>query len=308
MKGWELPKRDARKEGNNLLLVDGMNFAFRFKHQGSTKFVADYIKDMRSFAKSYNCTDIIVLSDKKGSKYRKEIYPEYKGNRDYSNQTEAEKARAEAFFLEYNNTLDAIAALEDMECFYHPGIEADDFAAVIVDDLTGSYDNIWMISTDADWDELLSPKVHRFAYGSRKEFMFDTFFEQHGCDTPDEFVMMKCLRGDTSDNIKGVDGLGVKRSYGILRDYDNIFDIVDSLPLAGKQQYIKNLNEFGDKLLLNLEMMDLRTFSREIIEATDPEATIKLQELIARLPTGVEDFAELLDETSEDFIEAIDDL
>lgn len=306
MIGWNLPVRDPRKEGNNLLVVDGLNLSFRYKHQGATKFVADYLKTLRSFAKSYNCTDIVMLSDKKGSVYRKEICPEYKGNRDYSNQTDAEKERAEAFFTEYNNTLEAADAAEDIQCFYHQGIEADDFAAVIVDELKGSYDNVWLISTDGDWDELLAPNVHRFAYGSRKEFFLETFFEQHGCDTPDEFVMMKCLRGDTSDNIKGVDGMGEKRSYGVLRNYDNIFDIVDSLPLAGNQQYIKNLNEFGDRLLLNLELMDLRTFSREIIEATDPVASVRLAELIASLPTGSGDFAELLDNDEE--VEAISEL
>jgi 5'-3' exonuclease len=305
MKGWDLPVRDPRKEGSNLLLVDGMNFSFRYKHSGATKFSAEYIKDMRSFAKSYNCTDILILSDKKGSKYRKEIYPEYKGNRDYSNQTDAEKARAEAFFEEYNKTIATITDLDDMECFYRKGIEADDFAAVIVADLKDSYDNIWMISTDGDWDELLDNNVHRFAYGSRKEFFIDSFFEQHGCDTPEQFVMMKCLRGDMSDNIKGVDGMGEKRSYGVLRNYESIFDIVDDLPLAGNQQYIKNLNAFGEKLILNLELMDLRTFSREIIEHTDPEATIKLNELIARLPTGSADFAELLEDSS---IESIEDI
>lgn len=306
MKGWELPIRDPRKEGSNLLLVDGLNLSFRYKHQGATKFAADYLKTLRSFAKSYNCTDIVMLSDKKGSVYRKGICPEYKGNRDYSNQTDAEKERAEAFFTEYNNTLEAAEESEDIHCFYHKGIEADDFAAVIVEELKDSYDNIWMISTDGDWDELLAHNVHRFAYGSRKEFFLDTFFEQHGCDTPDEFVMMKCLRGDTSDNIRGVDGMGEKRSYGVLRNYDNVFDIVDSLPLDGKQQYIKNLNAFGDRLLLNLELMDLRTFSREIIEATDPEATTKLSELIASLPTGSADFAELLED--DEPLEAISDL
>ncbi len=296
MNGWELPVRDPRKEGSNLLLVDGMNFSFRYKHQGATKFASDYVAAMRSFAKSYSCTDIVVLSDRKGSKYRKGIYPEYKGNRDYSTQTEAEEARAKAFFLELDNTLNIISELDDMECFYHQGIEADDFATVLVEELKDSYDNIWMLSTDGDWDELLAPNVHRFAYGSRKEFFLDTFFEQHGCDTPDEFVMMKCIRGDTSDNIKGVDGMGEKRSYGVLRNYKDIFDLVDSLPLAGKQQYIKNLNAFDERLILNLELMDLRTFSREIIEATDPAATIRLQELIARLPTGSADFAELLED------------
>lgn len=294
MQGWHVPEKDPRKSGNNLLIVDGMNLSFRYKHTGSTKFAADYIKTVNSLAKSYSCTDKIVLSDRGGSVYRKNRYPAYKGNRDYSNQTEEEKARAEAFFKEYDRTLELINETPGMEAFFHKGIEADDFMTVLVQALEPHYDNIWLISTDMDWDEMLSPKVHRFAYGSRKEFFLDTFFEQHGCDTPEQFVMMKCLRGDTSDNIRGVEGIGEKRAYGILRNYNDTFEIIDSLPLPGKQKFIQNLNASAELLELNIELMDLRSFSAEIIQATDQEAVERIQELISRYPSGIEDCHELL--------------
>lgn len=309
MKGWDLPKRDPRKEGSNLLIVDGMNLSFRYKHTGSTKFCAEYIKTVRSLAKSYSCADVVVLSDFKGSKYRKELFPEYKGNRDYSNQTEEEKARTEAFFEEYNKTIDTLESTEDINCLYHRGVEADDFATILVEELEESYDNIWLISTDGDWDELLSENVHRFAYTSRKEFFLDNFFEHHGCDTPDQFVMMKCLCGDTSDNIGGVSGMGIKRAYGVLRNFEDVFEIIDAYPHEGKQAYMKALNTAIEDGVLerNLELMDLRTFSRQIIEETDPEATNKVATLISKLPSGNGDFRELLIETSEDG-EGINDL
>lgn len=300
MKGWDVPERDPRKGGNNLLIVDGMNLSFRYKHTGSTKFAADYIKTVNSLAKSYSCADKIVLSDRGGSKYRKEIYPKYKANRDYSDQTEEEKARTEAFFDEYNRTLELINETPGMESFWHKGIEADDFMSVIVDELLPHYDNIWLISTDMDWDEKLSPKVHRFSYASRKEFFFNdggdgcNFFEHHGCDNPQQFVMMKCLRGDQSDNIRGVEGVGIKRAYGILRGYEDTFAIIDSLPLPGKQKYIQNLNASAELLELNIQLMDLNSFAGEIIQTTDPEASERLMELLSRYPMG--GVAEILDE------------
>ena len=61
----------------NLLIVDGLNIAFRWKHQGVLDFKYDYIRTVESLAKSYNAGQIIVLADG-GSSWRKEIFPRSK--------------------------------------------------------------------------------------------------------------------------------------------------------------------------------------------------------------------------------------
>ena len=74
----------------NLLIVDGLNLAFRWKHRGNTDFEHEYVRTVQSLAKSYNCGEIVVLGDG-GSNYRKSIDPEYKANRKerYAEQTPA---------------------------------------------------------------------------------------------------------------------------------------------------------------------------------------------------------------------------
>ena len=291
MRGWNQPEVDQRKAGNNLLIVDGMNLSFRFKHRGLTEFATDYLKTINSFAKSYSCKDIVCLTDFKGSKYRKELYPEYKGNRDYSNQTEQEKEQAEAFFEGYGRALELIDK-SPVHLLKFPGIEADDVATYLVQALEEQYDNIWLISTDRDWDELLSPTVHRFSFANRKEWFVANFFEDHGCDDPEQYVMLKCLQGDLSDGIRGVEGIGVKRAYNIIRNYETMHDLIDDLPLSGNQKFIQNLNASEDLLLRNLELMDLRTFSGEIIASTDMAALQEIEDLINQL-TDNSEFAEL---------------
>ena len=303
MQGWNVVV-DPRKVGRNLLIVDGLNLSFRYKHKGQTEFATDYLKTVNSFAKSYSCEDKIVLSDFKGSTYRKELYPEYKGNRDYSDQTEAEKAQVEEFFAGFNRALDLIEK-SDCHLIKHRGIEADDFAAYIVMALEDYYDNIWLISTDRDWDELLSTKVHRFSYNNRKEFFLQKFnveteeledgqfFEDHGCDDPHQYVAMKCLQGDLSDGIRGVEGIGVKRAYSIVRNYDSLLDLVDALPLEGNQKFIQNLNAAEDILIRNMELMDLKTFSPEIIASTSMEALELVDSLVRTLQGDSEEYAEL---------------
>ena len=80
-------------EESSALLVDALNLGFRWKHSGAKEFANDYLNTVQSLAKSYACGKIIICADKGSSSYRKEIFPEYKGNRKElrDNQTEEEK-------------------------------------------------------------------------------------------------------------------------------------------------------------------------------------------------------------------------
>ena len=80
---------------NCTLIVDALNLAFRWKHQGRTDFRYEYQRTVESLAKSYDCKRVIITADLGSSTYRKEINPEYKQNRKekFADQTEAEKVR-----------------------------------------------------------------------------------------------------------------------------------------------------------------------------------------------------------------------
>ena len=68
-------------DGNCTLIVDALNLAFRWKHQGRTDFRYEYQRTVESLARSYDCKNIIITADLGSSSYRKEINPEYKQNR-----------------------------------------------------------------------------------------------------------------------------------------------------------------------------------------------------------------------------------
>ena len=91
-------------QNGNLLIVDGLNVAFRWKHSKQLEYKYDYVRTVESLAKSYNCGNIIVLADG-GSTYRKNIYPDYKMNRKdkYAEQTEQEKAEFAQFMGEFSH-------------------------------------------------------------------------------------------------------------------------------------------------------------------------------------------------------------
>ena len=252
---------------DGVLIVDALNLAFRWKHQGRTDFRNDYVTVVKSLANSYNCGTVIITADWGSSSYRKGILPEYKQNRKdkYAEQTEAEKQAFIDFFEEYEETLELLA--EDYQVLRFQGVEADDLAAHLVKQRNEyKLNNIWLISSDRDWDLLIQDGVSRFSYVTRKEVTIDNWKEHYNV-TPEEYISFKCLTGDKGDNVPGINGIGPKRAEQLIRDYGDAMTIYDNVPLDGKYKYIQELNQNAEVLLKNYELMDLITYCDDAIGA-----------------------------------------
>jgi len=248
----------------NLLIVDGLNIAFRWKHQGVLDFKYDYARTIESLAKSYNAGTIIITADG-GSSYRKAILPEYKANRKekYAEQTPQEEKEFAMFMAEFSNTLTLLK--EKHTVLQFKGVEADDIAAYISMNLEKfNFDECWMISSDRDWDLLINDKVSRFSTVTRKETTVHNWDEHYDFEIED-YITFKCLTGDKGDNVPGIPGVGPKRAVQLMEQYGTVFDIYDACPIEGKYKYIQSLNENAEQLLLNVELMDLVTYSEEAI-------------------------------------------
>lgn len=253
---------------NSLMIVDSLNLGFRYAHKGATDFCEDYMRTVLSLKKSYKCDKLIIAADMGSSSYRKAIYPEYKANRKekYENQTPEEAAKFEEFFAEMQKILQRYEADGIYPVAKFPGVEADDIAAYIVGRRkTYGLNQIWLISSDRDWNLLIDKGVSQFSYVTRKEFTVDNWNEHYDF-TRDEYISVKCLMGDSGDNVLGVPGIGPKRALQLVQEYGSTYDIISSLPINSKYKYIKSLNDFGaDNLMLNYKLMDLVTYCDEAI-------------------------------------------
>lgn len=254
--------------GNVLLIVDSLNLAFRYKHSGATDFAEDYLRTVNSLKKSYKASHVIMACDQGSSSYRKALSPEYKQNRKdkQAEQTEAEAAAFELFFEDFMATLEHIKATTDYPVIRFQGVEADDIAAYIATnkDILDKFDEIWLISSDRDWDLLVQPKVSRFSYVTRKEVTHENWSEHYEW-TQDEYISIKCLMGDTGDNVMGVPSIGPKRALSLVQEFGSTWDIIASIPLNGKYKYIQELNKCKDQLMLNYQLMDLVTHCAEAV-------------------------------------------
>ena len=251
-----------------VMILDSLNLAFRWKHSGETDFLEAYIKTVESLKKSYNCGKVIIACDKGSSSYRKKIYDDYKQNRKDKQalSTPEEQAAFERFFEEFMRVIDNFAETTNYPVFRFDKVEADDVAAYIVKHRHKfNIDNVVLVSSDRDWDLLIAPDVMRFSYVTRKEVTWDNY-QEHYEWAPEDYIHIKCLQGDSGDNVPGVPGIGPKKAMALIKEYDTTYDIIASLPISSKYKYIQNLNEFGaDRLMLNYQLMDLLEFCEEAI-------------------------------------------
>ena len=259
--------KKATESNNTLLVVDALNLAFRYKHSGATDFATDYIRTVDSLKKSYKASHVIVACDQGSSAYRKALSPEYKQNRKdkQEQQTDAERAAFELFFEDFLATIATIETTTSYPVLKFQGVEADDIAAYIVSQKPKlATDDIWLISSDRDWDLLVQPGVSRFSYVTRKEVTIDNWNDHYDFN-PEDYISIKCLTGDSGDNVAGVPGIGPKRAVSLVAEYGSTYDIIANIPLPGKYKYIQELNQCRDLLLLNYQLMDLVTHCREAI-------------------------------------------
>ena len=266
-------------QNGNLLIVDGLNVAFRWKHSKQLEYKHDYVRTVESLAKSYDCGNIVVLADG-GSTYRKRLSPDYKANRSdkYAEQTAQEKAEFAQFMGEFKNAFTQLKKRGHLT-IRQDGLEADDLAAWIVGKKAEfGIGQIWMVSSDRDWDLLIQDGVSRFSTVTRKEITIDNW-EDHYDVEPSMYLTQKCLAGDTGDNVPGIAGIGPKRAVSLIEQYGDLFDIYNACPISSKYKFIQSLNENADRLLLNAELMDLVSYSEQALI----EADMNLEDLSSQI-------------------------
>jgi 5'-3' exonuclease len=265
-----------------LMVVDALNLAFRYKHSGARDFAEDYLRTVESLKKSYKAKWVIIAADQGSSSYRKAIYPLYKQNRKdkYEQQTEAEQLEFELFFEDFTSTLELLS--EHYPVLRFQGVEADDIAAYIVGKKRKlGVDEIWLMSSDKDWDLLIKPGVGRFSYVTRKEVTWDSWNDHYAFE-PEQYISVKCLMGDSGDNVPGVPGVGPKRAQQLVEEYGTTWDIINSIPLQGRYKYIEAINQNREQLELNYQLMDLVTYCRDAIGTENCKQIDEILELTIR--------------------------
>jgi len=263
-KGWNdlAAVQNQLGEKTNLLIIDGNNLAYRWiQRKNYNHFEEDYIRTIESLGNSYKAERIIVCFDFGKSYYRMNLSDDYKSTR--------KKPTDEEEIQKYQEFFDCLNAIyDDMSYDKHKyrGIEADDLMTFLVIKLSSSYEHTWIISSDRDLYQLLDENVSLFNIFSRKEIT-PAYLEENFEISPKEYLLSRYIEGDKSDAIIGVTGIGPKRAQTLAKKYHNLPALTESLPIRGKSQYIRNLNDSKSLLQRNEKMINLTKYNKDAIIA-----------------------------------------
>lgn len=158
---------------------------------------------------------VIVFDGKGGSQKRRKIYPDYKNgrrtdiklNRTYSDLTSSqiEKVNFQKELVRTVNYLDTLP----VTVMAIDQIEADDTIAYLSRQ-TFKDSNVTIMSTDKDFLQLADNKIKIWSPVKKKIFGCKEILDEYGI-TCNNFIFYRVMEGDVSDNIPGLDGVGLKR-------------------------------------------------------------------------------------------------
>lgn len=170
---------------------------------------------LRHYVRTFSPTEVVVAGDVQPS-WRKQLWPDYKANRNHSSEYHERLRKVEDEYWETLSTM-----LPNVHWLRMPFVEADDIIATLAE----TRDNdIVCVSSDKDFVQLLRRKNFRLYDPNKNEFV--------ACEDPEWQLKKKILLGDKSDNIPGIKrGLGPKKAEA-LRDPDKFLAFLESDPEA----------------------------------------------------------------------------
>lgn len=190
---------------------------------------------------------VVVTFDSKGDTFRHKIFKEYKANRE---------APADELVSQFPIVREVVKAF-GYPVFAEPGYEADDLIGTVCEQMEDN-DDVETIIVTGDMDLLqlvdANTKVLKLRRGIKDTLIYDEAMvkEKHGF-TPEQVIDYKGLRGDSSDNIPGVKGIGEKSATTLLQEYKNIEEIYDNLEnITGRS--LKALDGHKDDAILSREL------------------------------------------------------
>ncbi len=250
------------KDKIRLYLVDGSAYIFRAYHalppltrksdglpvgavSGFCNMLYKLLTDMKD---EHDPTHLAVIFDYSAKTFRNEIYSEYKANR---------PEPPEDLRPQFPLVRDATRAF-NLPCIEMEGFEADDLIATYARQVEADGGEAVIISSDKDLMQLVSDKVSMFDTMKNKHIGPDEVVEKFGLG-PEHVIDIQALAGDSSDNVPGVPGIGVKTAAQLIEDYGDLETLLEKADGIKQKKRRENLIEFADQARVSKELVTLKT-------------------------------------------------
>ena len=270
-----IEQKPERKLNDHVLIVDSMNTFIRsfamlqsMNPQGHhTGGLVGFLRSLGFLVRTIDPTRVICVFDGQGSSTnRKSMNSDYKANRNIKRITNWEL---------FDNKEDEYASMtmqmhrlvEYLQCLplsliSIDKVEADDVISYLAQQFDKANKKVTIVSSDKDFLQIITDNIEVYSPIEKKTYGVKEVMEKIGM-IPENYLILKALLGDNSDNLSGIKGLGEKT---VLKEFpaiakDPLFDLIDVYKICEEKLQTKkifaNIIYNWEKVKLNYEMMNL---------------------------------------------------
>ncbi len=266
---------DKIKKTDHFYLIDGSGYIFRAYYalppltrksdglptgavSGFCSMLFKLLEDSKSESNLQKPTHFAVIFDSARKTFRNEIYSEYKANR-----SEAPDDLAPQF--EYIRKSVTAFNLPSVDLLNY---EADDLIATYTEQILALGAKVTIISSDKDLMQLYKKNVRIYDPMKSKFITSEDIINKFGVDSK-KVIDVQALAGDSSDNVPGVPGIGIKTAAELINKYGTLEKLLDNANEISQNKRRETLIENKDKAIISKKLVTLKK---------DSPVKIKLEE------------------------------
>jgi DNA polymerase I len=248
------------KKGDHVFLVDGSSYIFRAYHAlppinrksdglqlnavfGFCNMLWKLLRDMKPEEKP---THLAVVFDLSEHTFRTDMYPDYKAHR---------PDPPDDLRPQFGLIREAVHAF-DLPCLEQRGFEADDLIATYVREASEAGATSTIVSSDKDLMQLVNDRVVMFDTMKDKKIGPAEVMEKFGVP-PNKVIEVQSLIGDSTDNVPGVPGIGVKTAAQLIGEYGDLETLLKRAGEIKQEKRRQALIDNADKARLSKKLVTL---------------------------------------------------
>lgn len=248
--------QDQNSTRQRLCLVDGSGFIFRAFHalpvltrsdQTPVNAVLGFSNMLLKLLDDLHATHLAVIFDSARESFRNELAPDYKANR---------PDPPDELIPQFPLVREATRAF-NVECLEKPGFEADDLIATYARQAEAAEMDVIIISSDKDLMQLVSDRISMFDAIKNRTIGRTEVKEKFGVG-PEKVVDVQALAGDSTDNVPGVPGIGIKTAALLIQEYGDLDALLSRAGEIKQPKRRQSLIDFADQAKLSRELVRLR--------------------------------------------------
>ncbi|EOU1126189.1 DNA polymerase I [Clostridium perfringens] len=224
---------------------------------------------------------IVCTFDKKAPTFRHLEYGDYKAGR-----KKMPPELAEQFPI-----VKEMLKLFSITTYELDGFEADDIIGSLAKVAEGEGIEVYIMTGDKDALQLAAKDINvcitKKGVSEIEVYNYDRMVEEYGV-TPTQFIDVKGLMGDKSDNIPGVPGVGEKTAFKLIKEYGSVEAVLENIDNISGKKLKENLTEYSEQAIFSKKLATIMTnvpidFDLDEIKSKDDYNKDQLKALFTKL-------------------------